>query len=359
MTIRVGLIGCGFIAHLHSRAIKGIIDAGLVDARVVATCDADRTRAEAFARPHRAELVTTDPDEVLDAVDAVWICTPTSSHRDLLERAAARGLAVFCEKPLAPNLADAESMAATTERAGVINQVGLVLRTSPVFVALQEVVAAGRLGRPMAVVFRDDQYLPNQGQYASAWRADVAVAGGGTLIEHSIHDLDVLRWLLGEVESVTGRTASYSGHEGIEDVAVATLAFGSGATASLTSVWHQILTRPSTRRLEVVGEEGIALIDEERYPGRGIGPLRIETDGTVEEVPCPMPAWVDELPIADPAWRRYAGEYAPANRAFLEAVAGVRPAAPDLGVAVAAHRMADAIYRSAAAGGVPMRVVVG
>ena len=103
----------------------------------------------------------------------------------------------------------------------------------------------------------------------------------------------------------------------------------------------------------------MALIDEERYPGRSVGPLRIETDGAIEEIPCPMPTWVDELPIADPDWRRYAGEYAPANRAFLEAVAAGRPAAPDLRVAVAAHRVADAVYRSAEAGGVPMRVVVG
>jgi predicted dehydrogenase len=215
-------------------------------------------------------------------------------------------------------------------------------------------VHSGRLGRPMAVVFRDDQYFPNQGQYASAWRADASIAGGGTLLEHSIHDIDILRWLLGEVTAVAARTACYAGHAGIEDVAVATLTFESGATASLTSVWHQILTRPSTRRLEVIGEDGIALIDEERYPGRGTGPLRIEAGGSIEEVPCPAAAWVDELPISDPAWRRYAGEYAPANRAFLDALAAGRPAAPDLRVAVAAHRVADAIYRSAAAGGGPM-----
>src|SRR5688572_24707012 len=110
--IRIGLVGCGFIAHLHSRALKGIIDAGMVDARVVATCDVDRGRAEAFARPHGAALVTTDPAEVFGAVDTVWICTPTSSHRPLLELAAAAGLAIFCEKPLATNLADAEAMAA-------------------------------------------------------------------------------------------------------------------------------------------------------------------------------------------------------------------------------------------------------
>ena len=355
MTTRLGIIGCGFIAAAHSRSVKALVDAGLVDARVVATCDVDLARAQAFARPHGAEVVTSDPDEVLEAVDAVWICTPTSSHRGLLERAAGLGLAVFCEKPLATTLADAEAMAAAVEQAGVVNQVGLVLRTAPAFAAMHEVVYGGRIGRPMVAVFRDDQYFPNQGQYGSAWRADAAVAGGGTLLEHSIHDLDLLSWLLGEVDAVTARTASYAGHPGIEDVAVATLRFGSGATASLTSVWHQILTRPSTRRLELIGEEGLATIDEDRDGGS----VRLEAGGITEDLACPAPAWLDDLPIADPVWRMFAGAYAPANRAFLDAVAGGGPATPDLAVAVTAHRVADAIYRSAAEDGVPMRVVVG
>ena len=66
-----------------------------------------------------------------------------------------------------------------------------MLRTSPVYRALPSWSPSGRYGRPLAVVFRDDQYFPIQGQYGSTWRTDVAVAGGGTLIEHSIHDLDV------------------------------------------------------------------------------------------------------------------------------------------------------------------------
>src|SRR4051812_46664277 len=154
-------------------------------------------------------LATTDPVEVLSAVDAVWICTPTSSHRALVEAAAAAGVAIFCEKPLATTLADAEAM--TAAASAVPAQVGLVLRTSPAYRALADLVHGGEIGAPMAVVFRDDQYLPNQGQYASEWRADVTVAGGGTLIEHSIHDLDVLRWLLGDATSVVARTANHAG----------------------------------------------------------------------------------------------------------------------------------------------------
>lgn len=351
--IRIGIIGCGFITALHSRALRGIIRAGLVDAAVVATHDADRARAEKVATAHGADLVADDPGELLAAVDAVWICTPTSSHRALLEQAAAAGVAIFCEKPLATTLADAEAMQAAADAAGVAHQVGLVLRTSPAYGALVDLVRSGDLGRPMTAVFRDDQYLPNQGQYASEWRADVTIAGGGTLLEHSIHDLDVLRWILGDVTTVSARTANFAGHPGIEDLAVATLGFESGAVATLTSTWHQILSRPSTRALEVICERGIASVDGVGRSGEGDeyrGPLRVLTDAGTEVREYALEDWVLDLPIEEP-WLRYAGQYAPQARSFLTAVAEGRRPEPGLDVAVQAHRLADAVYRSAALDG--------
>jgi predicted dehydrogenase len=89
---------------------------------------------------------------------------------------------VFCEKPLAVDLAGAEALAATARP--IAAQVGLVLRSAPVFGALRAVVQSGELGAVMAAVFRDDQYFPIQGMYGSRWRADVGAAGGGCLIEH-------------------------------------------------------------------------------------------------------------------------------------------------------------------------------
>ncbi|HUF33392.1 MAG TPA: Gfo/Idh/MocA family oxidoreductase [Acidimicrobiales bacterium] len=345
--IEIGIIGCGFIGTIHSRAIKGVVGAGLVDASVVATCDVDLERARASARPHGAALATTDPHELLDAVDAVWICTPTSSHRGLVEAAAAAGVALLCEKPLATSLEDAEAMAAAVAAAGIPAQVGLVLRTAPAYQAVVDLVRSGSLGRPMAVVFRDDQFLPVRGHYASTWRGEVSIAGGGTLLEHSIHDVDVLSWLLGEVTSVSARTAAFAALPGIEDVAVVTLTYASGAVATLASVWHQVLTRPSTRSLEVICEDGIVAVTDEYT-----GPLTVTTDAGIEERACPYPDWVDGLGMRGELGAAAAG-YAPQARAFLDALAAGRPPAPGLGVAVAAHRIAAAAYRSAADGGAP------
>jgi predicted dehydrogenase len=220
-----------------------------------------------------------------------------------------------------------------------------VLRSAPVFRALRDLVASGSLGEPMAAVFRDDQFFPIKGHYASTWRGDVAQAGGGCLIEHSIHDVDILRFCFGEVDSVVARTQNRAGHEGIEDVAAVTLSFASGMEAQLTSVWHDILSRGSTRRIEVFCREGMARLSNEFR-----GPLHIQTSEAKEVRECPSPEWVDALPLGDEIGLAVRA-YAEADRAFADAVMEGRPPEPSLTEALVAHRLVDAAYRSAAAGG--------
>src|SRR6202035_2200797 len=190
-------------------------------------------------------------------------CTPTSAHGQAVEAAATAGRAVFCEKPLATDLAGALALTDVVTDAGVPAQAGLVLRSAPVFRALRDLVRSGELGRPMAAVFRDDQYFPIQGRYGSKWRADVTQAGGGCLIEHSIHDLDILRFCFGEVAQLSAHVASFAGYEDIEDLATVSLQFVSGASAELVSVWYDITTRGSTRRVELFFERGLVWLDDD------------------------------------------------------------------------------------------------
>lgn len=354
MTTRIAILGCGWIGAVHSRALRGLVRAGVVDAAVVATFDLDLDRALAFARPHEAEVATTDVDVALESADAVWICTPTSSHRQLVERAADAGVAIYCEKPLGPTMTDVLAMAETVASAGVAAQVGLVMRAEAPIATLRRLAVDGTdLGRPMAAVFRDDQYFPIQGRYASQWRADVAVAGGGALLEHSIHDIDVLAWVLGPIEEVTCRTANFAGHDGVEDVAVCTFMHGSGATSSLVSVWHQVMTRPSLRRIEVFCERALLWLDDD-----GEGPVHVERSGGTHEVAASTAGeWT--LGLGFPEEHRVGlAPYAAADRSFLDAVAAGTAPDPGFDVAVAAHRVADAAYRSAALGGSPTTVAL-
>jgi len=347
--IRIGFVGTGLIAWAHGLGLKAMIDAGVLDASVVAVHDAREQRARGFADALGGAEVVADAGEVARRCDAVWVCTPTAAHRAAVDAAATTGCAVFCEKPLALDLAGARDLARVVTAAGVPAQSGLVLRSAPVFRALRDLIAGGSLGDPMAAVFRDDQYFPIQGTYASRWRADVALAGGGCLIEHSIHDLDILRFCFGEVARVAARTANHAGHEGVEDLAAVSLSFASGFEADLTSVWHDIMSRGSTRRIEVFCREGMVWLEDEFR-----GPLHVQTGSGTEVRHCPSPRWVDELPLADDEVGLAVRAYVEADRAFLDAVAAGRPPDPGLDVAVEAHRLVDAAYRSAASGGAPV-----
>jgi predicted dehydrogenase len=348
--LRIGFVGSGLIAWAHGLSVKALIDGGLVDAEIVAVHDEREKRASAFADVLGGDVVA-DATEVARRCDAMYVCTPTSAHRSAVEDALAEGRAVFCEKPLDVDLARATALVEAVGASGVASQSGLVLRSAPVFQGLRDLVQGGTLGAPMAAVFRDDQYFPIQGTYASQWRADASQAGGGCLIEHSIHDLDILRFCFGDVESVVARTANHAGFEGIEDLAAVTLSFSSGFEAQLTSIWHDILSRGSTRRLEVFCRGGMVWLDDEFR-----GPLHIQTSDGTEARLCPSPPWVDALPLADDEVGLAVRAYAAADRAFIDAVTAGRRPDPGLDVALEAHRLVDAAYRSAAAGGAPIAV---
>jgi myo-inositol 2-dehydrogenase/D-chiro-inositol 1-dehydrogenase len=351
--LRIGFVGSGLIAWAHGLGLKAMIDGGVLDASVVAVHDERERRAQRFAEAVSAgnghAEVLASAAQVAARCDALWVCTPTAAHRGAVDAALAAGCAVFCEKPLATDLAGAAALVDAVESAGVPSQGGLVLRSAPVFRALRDLVAGGSLGAPMAAVFRDDQYFPVRGTYASQWRADVDQAGGGCLIEHSIHDVDILRFCFGEVDVISARTANHAGHRGVEDLASVSLRFDSGLEAQLTSVWHDIMSRGSTRRVEVFCHEGMVWLDDEFR-----GPLHVQTSDDTEVRPCPSPEWVDRLPLADDEVGLALKAYVEADRAFVDAVVTGTTPEPGLDAALVAHELVDAAYRSAAGGGAPI-----
>lgn len=347
-SLRVGFVGCGLIAHAHGVSLRAIAEARLADVEIAVAYDHDPARSEAFGRRFGATLAT-GPDEVAAESDVVYVCTPTGEHLDGLAAAARAGRPVFCEKPLARSYEEALRLEQIADGAGVPVQVGLLLRTAPVFRQLQSLLGSGRLGRPMAVIARDDQYFPVQGHYRSSWRGDREMAGGGALLEHSIHDVDILQHCFGDIAVAAATTRTFGGREGVEDSASAMLQTASGLTLSLVTVWHQVLSRPSTRRYEVLFERGFVSFEDDFC-----GPLTLQTSESTETLICPPPAWLLELPLPEGELGLAVRPYVEENRAFLESVlAGVAPS-PGLADAVAAHRVVDACYRSAGTGGVPV-----
>lgn len=328
MTVRVGFLGGGFIAHYHGK----MLHTSDAEVEIAAVHDPDRAKAAAFGSASGARVVESEA-ELIESVDAVYVTTWTSEHRRLVEAVAAAGKPLFCEKPLGTNLTDVVAMIDAVDRAGITNQVGLVLRDSPAFAFLRAMVQRPESGRLMSIVFRDDQFIPIQGMYGSTWRADVSKAGAGTLIEHSIHDLDLIEWIAGDVTEVQGRTAEFHGIDGIEDVAVASLAFAGGGFGTLTSLWHDILERPSLRRVEVFCE-------------RGFYALEGDVDGPVHWTTGSDRGSVQGQDLFE-ALHALGHEVRNPDAGFIQAVQEARPATPDLASALRAHVLAEGLYASA------------
>ncbi len=340
MTVRLGFLGAGLIGRYHAHSLR---TAG-ADAAIVAVYDPDEARARELAAAHGA-AVLEDPDAVIDAADAVYVCTWTAEHLPLVARIAAAGKAVFCEKPLATNLADARAMVALVQEAGVTNQVGLVLRSVPGFALLRQLLRDPAAGRVSTVVFRDDQELPVGNYYGSTWRADKDKAGAGTLLEHSIHDLDLLEWLCGPVAVLSAHRDNLHGHDGIEDTVSVSFRFASGGTGVLCSTWHDLPGRVSSRRFELFCERA-------RFEAEGNAAEAVRWEYRAGEVQEAAGYEVQR----EAALARGAAFGGNADAAFVAAVATGAPADPDFGVVLRAHELVDAVYRSADAGGAPIEV---
>jgi predicted dehydrogenase len=339
--LRIGFLGAGLIATYHSKSLRRsgvpIIRAGVYDP--------DPGRAATFAEAS-GHTAMSNEDDVLDSCDAVYVCTWTSEHLRQVDKAAARRLAVFCEKPLAFDAATAERMTSLVTDAGVVNQVGLVLRRSPAYLWAKHLLDDPAAGAVMAVVFRDDQFIPIQGHYGSTWRGDRNLAGAGTLLEHSIHDVDMLRVLVGEIERVSADVTNFHGHDGIEDVATATIRFANGALGTLASVWHDNLARASLRRVEIFCARRHIVIEGDDW----YGPVSwTDRDGETHTM------GAGDLSAAVAALS--SGLENP-DAEFVRAALEGRPATPDFAEAVQAHRIIDAMYASAANRGESISVAV-
>jgi len=343
VTLRVGFLGAGFIARYHAFQLR----LATVPHRIEVVHDLDHARAASFVGSEGGR-VASSVDEVVTDADAVFVCTWTADHLDAVRAVAAAGTPVFCEKPLSTDIDGAAELADVVRSSGVPAAVGLVLRTAPALLAVRELLAEPDHGRVMNVVFRDDQYLPTQGMYESSWRSDRALAGSGTLLEHSIHDVDLLEWLLGPAGSVAATTAGFHGLDGIEDSVTATFQFPGGASAALVSVWHDVLSRPSQRRIEIFRERALITVEGELF-----GPVRVTTTDAEQVLDGDdLVAWLEARSVPLSSTEQDFLEAARAHRDGED----TRPVRPDVDDALRAHVVVDAMYRSAAAGGVPLRV---
>jgi len=347
-SLGIGVIGGGLIGFFHCYCLKSIMEKTSLPVKLCHVADRDPEKARKLQEGFGFDKYTSAPSEVFrdPAVNAVFICTWTSEHKELVRQAARSGKHVFCEKPLAFTEEEAREMDRFVTDAGVKNQVGLVLRQGPVWNVLRHEIEKRDTGRPQTLIFRDDQCFPVKGVHSSLWRKDKDKAGHGTLLEHSIHDLDLLEWIFGPITSVRAETRSTFGHEEIEDLARVDMEFDSGMTGVLVSVWHDVINRHSDRRLEVFYERDFLALESEYT-----GPLRVmEGEGELETISeeAVNAKHFDISGITSAMEKELSTMYGVyQDYLFCKNLLEDKAAFPGFKVAVRAHKLVDACFLSA------------
>jgi 1,5-anhydro-D-fructose reductase (1,5-anhydro-D-mannitol-forming) len=248
-SLRWGLIGASTIAAQH---MIGAIRANGGD--VVAVMSASSERAKAFASKHDIRRSTTELAALVggDDIDAVYISTTNELHRDQALAAADAGKHVLCEKPLALTLADARAIVHACRARGVTLGTNHHLRNAATHRAMREAILAGRIGRPLFARVFHAVYLP---PHLQGWRIDKPEAGGGVILDITVHDADTLRFVLDSEPVAVSAMTSRGGmaHEGLEDGVMGVVRFANG---SLAQFHDAFTTRYATTGFEVHGDEG-------------------------------------------------------------------------------------------------------
>ena len=318
-----GLIGTGRIAE--DRILPAI--AAHAGNRLVGVVSRDPGRADRFARKFGAARAYTSYDELLRNPDVtvVAIHTPNSQHAGQAIAAACAGKHVFCDKPMATSVADAERVVRECERAGVRLGVNFHNRFMPCFIETRRVIASGAIGEVRLVQLEASPGARSGGR-AGTWRLDAAMAGLGTTNSIGVHVYDILRYLLAsEVERVS---AMFDAPRGVmEGVNLSTLRFANGVLAQLSV--HE--TAPFPRNDFVIyGSKG-------RVIGRGL--TRSRSGGELHVTAADGKTSITEYPATD--------AHAAAVAAFSAALLEGRDPVPSGLDGLRSVQLTDAMARSA------------
>jgi predicted dehydrogenase len=211
--------------------------------------------------------VHEDIDRLLAAdLDAVVVCSETVHHADLVEKAAAAGCAVLCEKPLGVGPEDSARIVAACERAGVPLMTAFPVRFHPAVQQLRALVNSGGLGALRALNGTNQSVMPLRER---AWFADPALAGGGAMMDHIVHLADVFSWLLGAAPErvyAVGNRIVHSEVVTVETSGLVMLDYADGVFASIDCSWNRPLDYPTWGGigLSVVGDGGTVEVDAMR-----------------------------------------------------------------------------------------------
>ncbi len=254
--VRIGMVS---FAHGHAysyaaalRALPGVTLAGVFDDDVARGGEAARR----FSVPYFAGL-----DALLgQGLDSVIICSENANHAALTLAAAGRVSGILCEKPIATNVADAQAMLAACAATSTRLQIAYPVRFAPPIVELKAMLDRRAVGEPTSVK------CTNHGSMPGGWFVDRKLAGGGAVMDHTVHVVDLLRWFWQtEVTEVYAEIGVGLLHPGlaIDDVGLLSFRLANGVYGTLDTSWSRPPAYPTWGdvKIEVVGDQGVVTVD--------------------------------------------------------------------------------------------------
>jgi len=295
--LHIGIIGAGRIGKVHAETVAS----GIPEAEIVSITDLDHDEARRVADRCRIACVAASSEEIFSdpRIDAVLICSSTDTHAELIVAAARAGKHIFCEKPIAHDLAKIDAALEAVAKAGVKLQIGFNRRFDPNFGRVRRAVQSGEIGTPrlMHIISRDPAPPP----------ISYVKVSGGMFLDMTIHDFDMARFLIGdEVEEVFvagGVMVDEAiGAAGDLDTAVTVLRFRRGVIGTIDNCRQAAYGYD--QRVEILGSLG-AIATENCYPNQAT----VSTGSEVRK-DLPLNFFMD----------RYRESFATEMRCFVEAV---------------------------------------
>jgi scyllo-inositol 2-dehydrogenase (NADP+) len=193
--------------------------------------------------------------------DALLICTPPNLHYPVIKKAAQRGIHVFVEKPFTTRFTEAKELTKLFTQKGLVNQVGYVYRFNDVFRKTKELIEAGIIGKVFR--FKSEMFSATiiHSDEGSGWRFS-RESGGGAVFEMASHAIDLVNFLIGKPDKITGSSLSHIYSKNVEDAVSSTFLYKNGVIGTIYINWSDTSYRKLTNKIEIFGEGGRILADQ-------------------------------------------------------------------------------------------------
>jgi predicted dehydrogenase len=257
--MRVGIMS---FAHGHADGFLQILR-NLLDVELVGFSEPDLEQGKKVSELYTTKCFDTHEGLLNTGLDAVVICSENTKHKEHVELAAKAGVHILCEKPIATTIDDALAMKAAIDKAGINFMTAFPMRFDPTIKALKEMLERGDLGQLYAINGINHSEIPKRHR---AWFAQKDLAGGGAVMDHTVHLLDLYRWFLASEASEVYAEVSNPFHPGVDvDTAgLATVTFDNGVFTLIDSSWSRteaIYPRWGHLKMELIGENGATHVD--------------------------------------------------------------------------------------------------